>query len=164
MTRSDVLVRLEPVHDDKSLEETLQYQSQTLPPIEESEEHQKARRGVITERDFPLTAEKTSEFFGYISNDSKQNAKEILSQCKDTSIGSEWSRGYLDALRGMVNSLGSGGAHVPFLLRLREKDVDNIRIVRKEFTERMEKPLICDYDCGFFTAWIQYLSVLLLYQ
>jgi len=164
MTKSDILVRLEPTDDEESLQETLQHHDQTLLPVEESDSYQRAKRSIVTERDFPLSAEKTSEFFGHISNDSKQNAKEILSQCKDTSIGSEWTQGYLDALKGMVNSLGAGSPYVPFLLRLREKDVDSIRNVRKEFAERMEKPFICDYDCGFFTAWIQYLSVLLLYQ
>ena len=164
MTRSDALVHLDSMDDDESPEETLQHQGQTLLPIEESDNYQKTKRSIITERDFPLTAEKTSEFFSHISNDSKQNAKEILSQCNGPSIGSEWAQGYLDALKGMVNSLGGSGPNIPFLLRVREKDVDSLRSVRKEFTERIEKPFIRDYDCGFFTAWIQYLSVLLLYQ
>jgi len=111
-----------------------------------------------------MTPKETSEFFSHISNNSKQNAKKILLEYKEARSKSDWTRGYLDALMGMINSIGSSGTHLPFLLRVGDSNGKELRSIRREFEERIEKPFTRDYDRGFFTAWVQYISVLILYQ
>jgi len=164
MARKKIFTRLELLHGKGSPAEMVQSVGELFLPLKKSRSRRKSERNAIGLREFPLTPEKTSVFFDHISNDSKQKAKKILSEYKNARITSEWTRGYLTALGGMVNSLDSSRSHIPFLIKVREKDEKNIRAVRNEFAERIDKPFTCEYDRGFLTAWVQYLSILLLYK
>jgi len=163
MSRKEIVARLEVLPNKGAPSSTVQRIREPLLSLVQPRGRRK-RRNTVVKQNFPLTPEKTSEFFNHISNNSKVNAKKILSEFKNIRRESEWARGYFDALTGMINSLGNTGTHLPFLLKVKENNRKRLRLVQKEFTERIKKPFSCDYDRGFFTAWVQYLSVLTLYS
>jgi hypothetical protein len=148
----------------RSLESTVERSEDNLIPLSEYLDQRIAKPSPIVDKDFLLTPEETSDFFGFISNDSKQAAKKILYRYRNAGIDSDWTRGYLEALQGMINSLGNNNSHTPFLFRIREKDGNGLREIRREFSQRIERRYTHEYDRGFLTAWVQYLSVLLLYK
>lgn len=164
MEKKETHPRLELLQEDRSSEDSTQHSEGIVIPLNEYLSRATVKRTPMVERTFLLTPEETSEFFEYVSNDSKQNAKRLLSQHEKDVIESKWTQGYLDALKGMVHSLENDRSYVPFLLRIREQDGNGILTTRKEFAERIEKRFTGEYDRGFLTAWVQYLSVLLLYK
>ncbi len=164
MARKETAAGLVMFREGVASSDAVQHTGEPPMPLKKPRGLRKIRRSAKAKQNFPLTPEKTSEFFNHISNNSKVNAKKIISEFNSIRKKSEWSRGYFSALTGMINSLGNNGTHLPFLMKVQEHDGKGLRLVRKEFTERIEKPFASDYDCGFFTAWIQYLSVLALYS
>jgi len=164
MERKDSHPRLELLQEGQSSERTTQHSGESSISLNEYLSRATVKRTPMVERTFLLTPEETSEFFECISNDSKQNANRLLSKYEKEVIESKWTQGYLDALKGMVHSLENDKHHTPFLLRIREKDGNGIQDTRKEFAERIERRFTGEYDRGFLTAWMQYLSVLLLYK
>ena len=164
MTRKGLVTGLEVLREGESRSDPVQRIREPSPPLKQPRIRRKTKRSSTNKQNFPMTPAKTSEFFNHISNSSKVNAKKILSEFKNIRTKSEWTKGYFNALTGMINSLGSTGTHPPFLVRVKENNRKELRSIRKEFTERIEKSFASDYDCGFFTAWIQYLSVLTLYS
>lgn len=164
MEEKNVLTQVELLHTERSTEGTIKHSEESLIPLNDYISQRMAKPSPIAERDLLLTPEETSDFFGFISNDSKQSARKVLSRYGKEGIESEWTRGYLEALKGMINSLGNNGSHTPFLFRIREKDGNGLREVRREFSQRIERRYTHEYDRGFLTAWVQYLSVLLLYK
>jgi len=163
MAKKKLFSRLELVHEGGSPEETVQNVGELLIPLEEYLS-KKTKTSSIEEREFPLTPEETSDFFEHITNDSRNNAKKILSRCKEVDTDSPWITGYITALRGMVYALRKNASVTPLIFELREKDGEELKTIRKEFTERIERTFTPEFDRGFLTAWIQYISVLLLYK
>ncbi len=164
MEEKKILTQVELLHKERSPEGTVKHSEESLIPLNDYLSQRRAKPSPIAERDFLLTPEETSDFFGFISNDSKQNARKLLSRYIKEEIESDWTRGYLEALKGMINSLGNNGSHTPLLFRIREKNGNGLREIRKEFSQRIEGRYTHEYDRGFLTAWVQYLSVLLLYK
>jgi hypothetical protein len=148
----------------RALEGTVNHSEDNIVPLNEYLSQRMAKPSPVVDKNFLLTPEETSDFFGFISNDSKQNAKKLLFRYRNAGVESDWTRGYLEALKGMINSLGNNGSHTPFLFKIREKDGDGLRDIRREFSQRIERRYTHEYDRGFLTAWVQYLSVLLLYK
>ncbi|UCD72917.1 MAG: hypothetical protein JSW01_05605 [Candidatus Bathyarchaeota archaeon] len=149
---------------ERALEGTVDHSEDNLVPLNEYLSQRMAKPSPINDKDFLLTPEEMSDFFGFISSDSKQNAKKLLFRYRNAGVESDWTRGYLEALKGMIDSLGNNGSHTPFLFKIREKDGNGLREIRKEFSQRIERRYTHEYDRGFLTAWVQYLSVLLLYK
>ena len=71
----------------------------------------------------------------------------------------EWGRGYLQALKGMLNARRTGDKHA-FYLTL-EEEAGELRRLRREFREHTRARGHTDYDKGFFSAWKDVISIAL---
>ena len=67
----------------------------------------------------------------------------------------EWQRGYVRALRGMLVASRSGDDKRAFINRMKDRDLGEIK---KDFARKSREPLQTSFDRGFFTAWLEYLE------
>jgi len=73
----------------------------------------------------------------------------------------EWSKGYLQALYGMLLIQKSNDDRYAFLLNLNFIDKDNLNRYYQEFLNHSKSGLHADYDRGFFSAWAECMRILL---
>jgi hypothetical protein len=71
-----------------------------------------------------------------------------------------WSKGYLNALEGMLIALKSGDSKYAYLNRLDPENHTSIEKARRRFKEEANNPLEDEFDKGFFAAWDDYLLFL----
>ncbi len=71
----------------------------------------------------------------------------------------EWGRGYLQALRGMLNARKSGDKYA-FSITL-EEETSELKRLRREFRGHTRAKGHSDYDKGFFSAWRDVVSIAL---
>jgi len=72
----------------------------------------------------------------------------------------EWNRGYIQALEGMLSAQRSKEDSYAFLPNLEFNDKKELRKHRQEFLRYATDRLHADYDRGFFSAWAEYMRVL----
>jgi len=73
----------------------------------------------------------------------------------------EWSKGYLQALYGMLLIQKSNDDRYAFLLNLNLIDKNNLNRYYQEFSNHSKSSLHADYDRGFFSAWAECMRILL---
>ena len=71
----------------------------------------------------------------------------------------EWGRGYLQALKGMLEARRTGDKYA-FLLNV-EEEPKSLRALRREFSGHLKAKGHTDYDRGFFSAWRDLVSLAL---
>lgn len=73
----------------------------------------------------------------------------------------EWNKGYLQALYGMLLVQKSNDDRYAFLLNLNFKDKNDLNRYCQEFLNHSKSGLHADYDRGFFSAWAECMRILL---
>ncbi len=73
----------------------------------------------------------------------------------------EWNKGYLEALYGMLLVQKSDDNRYAFLLNLNFKDKKDMKIYYQEFLNHSKSSRHADYDKGFFSAWAECMRILL---
>jgi len=73
----------------------------------------------------------------------------------------EWNKGYLQALYGMLLVQKSNDDRYAFLLNLNFKDKNDLNRYYQEFSNHSKSSLHADYDRGFFSAWAECMRILL---
>ena len=100
-------------------------------------------------------------FFNLVLDRQFAEAERTLSKIKKRLDGVEWGRGYIQALNGIILTQRSNSDRYSFLSNL---DLDNVEMLErsnKEFIRHSEDALHTDYDRGFFSAWVDFTSLLL---
>lgn len=73
----------------------------------------------------------------------------------------EWNRGYLQALNGILLTQKSSDERYAFLANLDLDDEKTIRKHRRDFLNQIKSEFHAEYDRGFFSAWSDFLRVIL---
>jgi len=79
----------------------------------------------------------------------------VLEKMRQEVKNTEWQRGYVRALRGMLIASRSGDDKRAFINRMKDRELKEIK---KDFTRKSREPLQTSFDRGFFSAWVEYLE------
>lgn len=108
----------------------------------------------------PIPSAFVTRFFQLLADRTFAEAERVLKRLRKRVRKTEWNRGYLQALSGMLLAQKSGDQYV-FLSNMNSNDKDLLRKNRREFLEYAKGGLHTDYDRGFFSAWAEYMRVML---
>jgi hypothetical protein len=104
-------------------------------------------------------ANTVTNYFQHVSHKNYSEALRELNQIEIDMTASEWQKGYINALQGMLIALRSDTRYA-YIKRIGEKDQQSITKLRRAFSHQAEDPLQTDFDRGFFSAWSDYLRAL----
>lgn len=107
----------------------------------------------------PIPLAFVTRFFQLVTRRRFAEAERILERLKGKVSKTEWNRGYLEALHGIILARRSNDPYV-FLSSLDFGDKDKLRNYRREFLKHSRNKLHSDYDRGFFSAWANYMRIL----
>ena len=97
----------------------------------------------------------TTNFFQLLEQRNLTQAEAVLEKMRQEVKNTEWQRGYVRALRGMLIASRSGDDKRAFINRMKDGD---LREIKKDFARKSRDPLQTSFDRGFFTAWLEYLE------
>jgi len=97
----------------------------------------------------------TTNFFQLLEQRNLSQAEAVLEKMKQEVKNTEWQRGYVRALRGMLIASRSGDDKRAFINRMKDRD---LREIKKDFTRKSREPLQTSFDRGFFSVWVEYLE------
>jgi len=107
----------------------------------------------------PISLAFVTRFFQLVTRRRFAEAERILERLKEKASKTEWNRGYLQALYGILLARRSNDPNV-FLSSLNFGDKDNLQNYRREFLKHSRNTFHSDYDRGFFSAWADYMRIL----
>lgn len=102
-----------------------------------------------------------TRFFQLITERKFADAERQLEQVEKKMEKNEWNRGYRYALRGMLLAQKSNNNRYAFLSSLNLTDNKTLHEHRREFLKHVKSRLHADYDRGFFSAWADYMRILI---
>jgi hypothetical protein len=73
----------------------------------------------------------------------------------------KWNEGYFKALSGILISTKSNDDQYSFLSKINPNDGKLLKEYRKEFLKQVNNRLRDEYDRGFFSAWADYMRILI---
>jgi hypothetical protein len=103
-------------------------------------------------------------FFQLVTTKQFTEAERELQRIKEKIERTEWNHGYYRALHGMLLLRRSNNDHYSFFATLDQNDKHAFQNFRRDFQEKVESRLYADYDRGYFSAWADYMRVLLRMQ
>jgi len=102
---------------------------------------------------------KITVYFQLITKRSLTDAERILEDLKQKPPSSEWNKGYMSALDGMLIAARSNDDQYAFLSKI-NFDPQKIEELKNEFINHSKNQLHDDFDRGFFSAWADYMRLL----
>jgi hypothetical protein len=102
-----------------------------------------------------------TRFFQLITTRQFAEAERVLERIKQKITLSERNRGYYQALFGMLLTQRNNDDRYAFLTSLDTSVKKQLHESRREFLRQSEHRLNADYDRGFFSAWADYMRILL---
>jgi len=105
-----------------------------------------------------------TRFFQLITNKKFTEAERELQRLKQKLEENEWNQGYFKALAGILLSARSNNDQYSFLSKMNSDDEKILKEYRKEFRKQVNNRLREEYDRGFFSAWADYMRVLIRIQ
>jgi len=107
-----------------------------------------------------LPRQEVERFFREIGERAWTDAEKELDSIRQESNGTDWSRGYVKALEGILLTFRSGDDKYIFLPRaLQNSSSENLESLKREFAEFSKSTMHGFYDRGFFRALEDYLSL-----
>ena len=103
-------------------------------------------------------------FFQLVTAKQLAEAERELQRIKEKIERTEWNHGYYRALQGMLLTRRTNNDQYSFFASLDQNDKHVFQNVRCDFQERTESRLYADYDRGYFSAWAEYMRVLIKMQ
>jgi hypothetical protein len=88
-------------------------------------------------------------------------AERVLERSRKRARKNEWNRGYFEALSGILLAQKSNDDRYLFLPSINPTDEKELKNYRRDFQEHIKNVVHADYDRGFFSAWSDYVKVLL---
>ena len=96
-------------------------------------------------------------FFSLITQDKKAAAKAVLENIKLRSENSQWRKGYINALEGMITVSEVKNDQNVLINQVKTTGSEPLR---KAFLKHSSNKLHSDFDRGFFSAWADYMRTL----
>ncbi len=87
------------------------------------------------------------------------DAEKELEDLRPKFSNTEWNRGYVRALEGLLMTRKANSDNYLFFAR-KEFDKKSLKALEKEFANTAESPLYGDYDRGFFSGLTQLTKVM----
>ena len=87
------------------------------------------------------------------------DAEKELEGLRPKFTNTEWNRGYVKALEGLLMTRKANSDNYLFFAR-REFDKKSLKTLEKEFAKNAESPLYGDYDRGYFSGLAQLTKVM----
>jgi hypothetical protein len=87
------------------------------------------------------------------------DAEKELEELRPKFTNTEWNRGYVKALEGLLMTRKANSDNYLFFAR-REFDKKSLKTLEKEFAKNAESPLYGDYDRGYFSGLTQLTKVM----
>lgn len=109
----------------------------------------------------PVSPVFVTRFFQLLTKRQFAEAERVLERLKKRMQRTEWNRGYFRALRGILLARKSNDDRYVFLSSLDFSDKEVLQGYRREFLRNARDRLHGDYDRGFFSAWVDFMRVLL---
>jgi len=109
----------------------------------------------------PVPFAMVARFFQLVENRQFAEAERELERIRQRMEENEWNQGYLKALNGILLSTKINDDQYSFLSKINPKDGKNLKEYRREFLKQVNNRLREDYDKGFFSAWADYMRVLI---
>jgi hypothetical protein len=108
-----------------------------------------------------IPQEPVNKFLEHVEARAWTDAEKELDVIRQKSDNSQWSRGYVKALEGLLLTYRNNGDKYIFLPRvLASRTEDTISNLKKEFSEFATNELHGEYDRGYFKALDDYLTML----
>ena len=85
----------------------------------------------------------------------------MLERSRKRARKNDWNKGYFQALSGILLAQRSNDDRYLFLPHINPADEDELKNYRRDFLEHTRNMIHADYDRGFFSAWNDYMRVLL---
>lgn len=98
----------------------------------------------------------TTHFFQLLRQRNFTEAERTLEEMSQEAKNTEWHRGYIHALRGMLIAKSRDDTRA-FINRMKDT---NLLEIRRDFTKKSRDPLQTRFDRGFFAAWAEYVEFL----
>lgn len=96
-------------------------------------------------------------FFHLVAQEKRSAAKVVLEKIKLKSENSQWRRGYINALEGMITVSETKNDQNVLINQIKTEGSDALR---KAFLKHSSNELHSDFDRGFFSAWADYTRTL----
>jgi hypothetical protein len=106
-----------------------------------------------------LTRLLATRFFLSIIARNFAEAERLLDRLRERPTHTQWSKGYLTCLEGLMITFRSNNDKNLYMSRI-QLDDRKIEELRKEFTRRSRAPLSGDYDRGYFKAWSEFMRIM----
>lgn len=87
------------------------------------------------------------------------DAEKEIEELRPKFSNTEWNRGYVKALEGLLLTRKSNDDHYLFFAR-KDFDKKSLKALVKEFVHSAESPLFGDYDRGFFSGLVRLVKVM----
>jgi len=99
---------------------------------------------------------RANRFFQLLAQGKLTAADKVLENIKNEMKTTEWQRGYINSLEGMLLALRSKDRDV-FIKKITPESIARLN---KKFYQQSKDTLQADFDRGFFTAWNEYMQLL----
>lgn len=109
----------------------------------------------------PISQTLVTRFFQLMTDKRFAEAERELQRLKRRGQETGWNRGYYKALYGMLLAKKTDSDQYTFISNLNLEDVNLIQSYRQEFLRHVRNRLHDEYDRGFFSAWADYMRILL---
>lgn len=102
-----------------------------------------------------------TRYFQLLNNRQFTEAQRALARVKQGASEAPWDNGYCKALQGMFLARKQNGNQPSFIQSLNAKNIRFLEQQKKEFQKQIRKRFSPDFDRGFFSAWHDYMRLLL---
>ncbi len=103
--------------------------------------------------------EKTIPYLKAIAERRLKDSEEAFEKIRGAFGSSQWEKGYVKALEGLLLTLKSNDGRYLYLQRIKLDD-KALKKLKEEFKKQSTHELHADYDRGYFAALTDYASVL----
>ena len=97
-------------------------------------------------------------FFQLLKGRRFAEAERVLERIRNNTNETEWNRGYLHALDGILLSLKTNDSY-SFITNLNFESEKDLKKNRKEFLKEYKNKIHSDFDRGFFASWADYMLI-----
>ena len=106
----------------------------------------------------PISKMFVVRFFQLIRGRRFAEAERVLERIRQKTNETEWNRGYLQALDGILLAQKSSDSYA-FIKKVNFEEEKELKKYRKEFLAEYKNKIHSDYDRGFFAAWADYMLI-----
>ena len=106
----------------------------------------------------PISKMFVVRFFQLIKGRRFAEAERVLERIRQKTNETEWNRGYLNALDGVLLTSKSNDSYA-FLTNMNFEDEKQLKKSRKEFLKEYKNKIHSDFDRGYFAAWADYMLI-----